>query len=187
LGWPLEGTVFFTLRRLVRRMGLDVLVEAFARIAARSADGHLCIGGSGPERSGLENLVRARGLGNRVTFLGRLSDDDIERAYAAATAFVLPTRSLECFGLIALEALTQGCPVLAARVAAIPEMLDPIAPGCLFPPGDAGALADLLEGVRSGSLELPRAEVLKRYACERYGREAIERQYAALIEGGGVM
>jgi glycosyltransferase involved in cell wall biosynthesis len=182
LGWEPGGVAYFTLRRLVPRMGLDTLLEAVARLPAERPWA-LYVAGDGPERGRLEALASASGRRDRIRFLGRISDEALELAYAACDAFVLPTRSLECFGLIALEALGRGRPVVGARVGAIPEMLEPILPGWLFSPGDAGELARLLEAHLGGRLPAPPPERLRAFAGERYGRERVTSEYAAWLEG----
>jgi glycosyltransferase involved in cell wall biosynthesis len=182
LGWDPTTPAFFTLRRLVPRMGLDTLVRAAAALP-RERPWSVFVGGDGPERAALEALAGALGVADRVRFLGRMSDGDLDLAYAACDAFVLPTRALECFGIIALEALARGRPVVGARVGAIPEVLDPILPGWLFPPGDAPALAGLLSRVLEGDLAPPAPERLRDHAEERYGRRTIGERWAAWIEG----
>ncbi|MDP0501001.1 MAG: glycosyltransferase family 4 protein [Verrucomicrobiota bacterium JB022] len=125
-GPPLEPgeRVFFTLRRLQPRMGLENLIEAAARLAQEGHKFRLLIGGSGPLRSALEDQAALHDLRARVRFLGRLDDADIPRLYTAADCFILPTRGLECFGLIVLEAWACGTPVIATPVGAIPELFD---------------------------------------------------------------
>ena len=71
-------------------------------------------------------------------FIGHVADEVLPDMYAAADAFVLPTTELECFGLIALEALACGRPVLATPVGAIPEILEPIEPRWLCRDNSAG-------------------------------------------------
>src|SRR6185437_4730902 len=139
LGWPLDVPVLFTLRRLVRRMGLDRLVRAVSILRARGQKLQLIIGGAGPLRRELEELVQALNLGDSVRFLGRVADSDLPGMYAACDAFVLPTAELECFGLIALEAMACGRPVLATPVAAIPEVMRNFEPQWLAAAADEGA------------------------------------------------
>ena len=101
--WTPGVPTFFTLRRLVARMGLDTLVDAAGRLAGQGRAFHLVIGGDGPQRASLEAQAAAAGLGDRVAFLGRIPDAELVNCLAAADCFVLPTRALECFGLIVLE------------------------------------------------------------------------------------
>jgi glycosyltransferase involved in cell wall biosynthesis len=180
LGWPSEVPVLYTLRRLVRRMGVDVLVDAAGLLARRGVDFVLRIGGDGPERTALQARAQAGPAAGRIAFLGRLPDADVSRALRASDLFILPTRQLECFGIPALDALAAGCPVVATRVGAIPEMLAPIAAGALVEPGDAGALADRLQAVLDGTVRLPAPAALRAYALARYGRPRVAHRYLAL-------
>jgi glycosyltransferase involved in cell wall biosynthesis len=123
LGWKMDVPILFTLRRLESRMGLGRLLDACHGLLKEGLKFHLMIGGSGSLRCSLEEQVKSLGLSNSVTFLGRVEDGKLPLAYGACDAFVLPTTELECFGLIALEALSAGRPVLATPVGAIPEVI----------------------------------------------------------------
>lgn len=170
LGWP-EGRVLFTLRRLVSRMGLDRLVGAFSSLAGREADVTLVIGGEGPMRGPLEELARARGIAARVRFEGRVPDETLPAMYAAADVFVLPTAALECFGLIALEALACGRPVLATPVAAIPEIVGAVEKEWLAADVGEAALASLLDRWARGVLPAHPPEELRAFVERRYAAE----------------
>lgn len=182
LGWPESQFVFFTLRRLVRRMGLDTLIDAFGRINRPECT--LVIAGDGPERSPLVAQAQAGPARERIIFTGRLTDEQVSLAYGASDCFVLPTRSLECFGIIILEALAHGCPVIGSRVGAIPETLEPILPEGLFEPGDATALSEALTRVVNGTARLPPKDQLVNYVRERYSRRGLLPHYRRLMYTG---
>lgn len=135
------GPVAFTMRRLVRRMGLEVLLDAWARVARARPDARLVIAGAGPLREELEARARALGLEDAIAFLGRVSDEVGIAHYQAADLTVVPTLALEGFGLITVESLACGTPVVGTTVGATPEILAPLDPGLLVPPGDVEALA----------------------------------------------
>jgi glycosyltransferase involved in cell wall biosynthesis len=147
LGLPLERPICLTVRRLVPRMGLDALLEAWARVVTapipgeRGASPLLLIGGRGPE----ENALRARAarpdLAAHVHFLGFIPDAELPFYYQAADAYILPTRALEGFGLTTLEALACGLPVLGTPVAATPELLGAVEPGLILPGAGADEMA----------------------------------------------
>ncbi len=179
LGWPTEAPAIFTLRRLVRRMGIDTLIEAVAQLQGPRP--HVYVGGAGPERPRLETLARERGLESCVHFLGRLSDSDAALAYEAADLFVLPTRALECFGIIALEAMARGCPVVASRAGAIPEVVGEILPECLFEPGDAAQLAALLQRFVTQELSLPHPDHLAQRIHQDYSMSNVSSAYMRLL------
>jgi glycosyltransferase involved in cell wall biosynthesis len=114
------GPVVLTVRRLVERMGIDLLIRAAAEVRGI----RLLIGGEGPLRAELEALAASLGVDAR--FLGYVKDDDLPALYRAADLFVLPTRELEGFGLVAIEAMACGTPALGTPVGAIPEVLGPL-------------------------------------------------------------
>jgi glycosyltransferase involved in cell wall biosynthesis len=150
LGWPRDKPVLFTLRRLAPRMGLDRLLDACARLRGKCTRFHLVIGGSGPMRAQLEEQTRSFALDDSVTFLGRVEDEMLPLCYAACDAFVLPTTELECFGLIALEALAAGRPVLATPVGAIPEIVSRFEPMWLSRSAASRDIAELLDDYLGG-------------------------------------
>ncbi|MFV0444367.1 MAG: glycosyltransferase family 4 protein [Planctomycetaceae bacterium] len=176
--WTADGPVFFTLRRLEPRMGLDTLVAAAVRLRKSGEKFRVLIGGSGSLREELESQVAEHGLGDAVRFLGRIPEADLPRCYAAADCFVLPTRSLECFGLIVLEAFAAGTPVIASDAAAIPELAAIQGREWLFPAGDAAALADRMQDFLAGRLPL---DVNVRSFAERYDRPLITAHWESLL------
>jgi glycosyltransferase involved in cell wall biosynthesis len=98
-----------TLRRLVPRQGVDVLVQAW-REHGLGERAELVVGGSGNELSRLQDIARGD---ESITFLGRVSDEALAGFYQSCDVFVLPTTSGEGFGLVAAEALACGVPVVA--------------------------------------------------------------------------
>jgi glycosyltransferase involved in cell wall biosynthesis len=182
LGWPQSIRILFTLRRLVPRMGLDTLLAAMQGLEGLQAA--LYIAGDGPERERLAKLATRAPGSIQISFLGSISDQDAALAYQAADLFVLPTRTLECFGIIGLEALSFGCPVMGSRAGAIPEMLSPILPDWLFDPGDAAGLALRLRAFLEDKLVPPSPEKLAAYADERYGKARVSADYLRLIDPG---
>jgi glycosyltransferase involved in cell wall biosynthesis len=131
LGLPLDRPLLLTIRRLYARMGLENLVAAMARVVQQQSEALLLIGGTGPRRAHLEALISRLGLSDQVRLLGRVSEDDLPRYYQAADLFVLPTVALEGFGLVTLEALACGTPVVGTPVGGTPEILAPLHPRLL--------------------------------------------------------
>jgi glycosyltransferase involved in cell wall biosynthesis len=114
----LVDPVIVTVRRLVRRNGVDLAIRAWAESMLDSV-GELVVVGDGPERGRLEGLAR----GHRVRFLGPVDDNTLLDVYAAADAFVLPTRTGEGFGLAAAEAMACGLPVVTTTGGAQEELV----------------------------------------------------------------
>lgn len=152
LGWPTDVPLLFTLRRLVARMGIDHLLDACYLLEREGLKFHLIIGGDGPMRTQLELQSKALSLAQSVTFMGRIADEWLSLAYGACDAFVLPTSELECFGLIAIEALSAGRPVLATPAGAIPELIRRFEPAWLARSSDASDIANLLREFLLGRL-----------------------------------
>ncbi|MDR3710336.1 MAG: glycosyltransferase family 4 protein [Capsulimonadaceae bacterium] len=123
LGIPLDRRVILSIRRLAPRMGLDNLIQAMPDVVARNPDVLLLIGGKGPERERLQQMVNELHLERHVRLIGFVSDQDLPAYYQAADLFVLPTVALEGFGLVIVEALACGVPVIGTPVGAIPETL----------------------------------------------------------------
>lgn len=123
LKWPTDRPVFFTLRRLEPRMGLSSLLRALSIAHQRFYKFHMIIGGSGTHGESLASLCNSLGLGNCVTFMGNVSEQLVATCYGACDAFIIPTGQLECFGLIALEALACGKPVLVTPIGALPGLI----------------------------------------------------------------
>jgi len=128
LGLSADRPLLLTVRNLEARMGLDTLLDAMARLKARCPRVVLLIGGAGSLRGTLEAQSQALGLADHVKFLGFVPDAELPRYYQAADLFVLPTRELEGFGLVTVEALACGTPVLGTPVGATPEILRALCP-----------------------------------------------------------
>jgi glycosyltransferase involved in cell wall biosynthesis len=140
LGLPKEAPVLLTVRNLEERMGLDTLLRAMPRVLARHPETRLLVGGAGSLRNRLETLAAELGVLSHVRFLGFVPDEHLPLYYQAADGFVLPTRELEGFGLVTVEALACGTPVLGTPVGATPELLEPIEPTLVFEAATAEAI-----------------------------------------------
>jgi D-inositol-3-phosphate glycosyltransferase len=129
-----------TVRRLVPRNGVDCLVEAWRR-ANLGARADLVIGGSGPE---IEDIQRLAAGDPSIRIVGYVPDDDLPGLYRDTDLFVLPSRSGEGFGLVALEAMASGLPVLATSSGGVVDIVKDGLNGQLVPPNDVPALAEAL-------------------------------------------
>ena len=173
LGLPTDRLLLLTVRNLEARMGLDNLIEAMSRLQARYPSAVLLIGGAGSLRGALEAQSRTLGLGDHVRFLGYVLDVDLPRYYQAADLFVLPTRELEGFGLVTVEALACGTPVLGTPVGATPEILRTLCPSLVFRGTTPGVIAEDLERFLGDKERDPDGYARLRAAC----REHVERYY----------
>jgi glycosyltransferase involved in cell wall biosynthesis/O-antigen ligase len=180
-----------TARRLVPRMGIDVLIEAWSSVVAdapASARPLLLVIGQGHERPRLEAHADELGVNDYIRFLGKVSDRDLVAAYRAARVAVAPSVALEGFGLVTLEALACGTPVVATDVGGLPEALEGLDRSLVVPPRDAGALALRLRGAFSGEQAVPSRARCRAYAetftWERTARE-VEAVYSSLLRPSG--
>lgn len=128
--------------RFVPQKGFDVLLRAFATIREHVPDVDLVLAGDGPVRSELAALTEALGLTGRVEFVGRVDHDRAVRLFGGARVFVLPSRH-EPQGIVVLEAMAAGTPVVANAVGGVPEVVEDGRNGLLYE-GDAPGLADRL-------------------------------------------
>jgi glycosyltransferase involved in cell wall biosynthesis len=126
---------------LYPRKDVATLVGAISRLEAAVT---LRVAGSGPELPRLRRLARRLALGDRVEFLGHVPLARLAAEYASADVFCLPSRQ-EGFGIVFLEAMAAGLPIVAARAGAVPEVLQDGEFGILVPPADDVALARALE------------------------------------------
>ncbi len=173
LGLP-EGFLFLTVRNLVPRMGLDALIAAMAEVVRNRPDAHLAIGGSGALREVLEQQVRALGLERNVTFLGFIPEARLPDYYGAADLFVLPTRTLEGFGLVTVEALACGTPALGTPIGGTLEILRPFGTEWLFRGIEAGELAEgMLSRISQVEGEAGLRDRCRQYVLDHYAWEVI--------------
>ena len=176
--WQADLPIFFTLRRLENRMGLETLVAASARLKQQGLQFRTLIGGGGPLRGALEQQIRDSDVQDRVFLLGRLPEEQLAKSYAAADCFVLPTKALECFGLIVLEAFACNTPVIASNVAAIPELAERQGKEWMFEPGNADELADRMRDVITGRL---RTAIDLRSVAMEYDKPKILKRWEELL------
>ncbi len=177
--WPAGVLRLLTVRRLVRRMGIDSAIAAAARLRAEGMKLVLAVAGSGPDRERLERQAGAFGLADTVRFLGHVPEQDLPHLYRTADLFLLPTRALEGFGLATLEALACGTPVLGTRVGATAELLARFTPE-IEPVGATSA--ELAAGIRAASRDLPAWRAAARRAAERIARECTWEAVCARLE-----
>jgi glycosyltransferase involved in cell wall biosynthesis len=130
--------------RLVPHKGHATLLAAVAALPA-TLDWRLTIAGVGPEEERLRRCVDDLKIKDRVAIRCDLDDEALAREYGGADLFILPSMTtptgVEGFGIVLLEAMARGVPVVASNIGGIPEVLDNGRCGALVPPGDAPALA----------------------------------------------
>lgn len=153
-----RAPVILGVGRLSPEKGIADLIEAFAKMMR--SDARLMIAGDGPERRRLEARVVELGLGKRVTFLGHV--DDPSALYRQASVVAIPSRT-EAFGLVVVEALAHGLPVVATACEGPMEILANGRFGTIVPKGDSAAMTEaLMEALETPGDPAPR---FARAAC----------------------
>jgi len=177
--WKIGTPTFLSVRRLERRMGLDNLIAASSILKSEGYQFQVMIGGTGPLQNEFEYEISKSGLQEYVYLLGRISEQNLPLTYAAADCFVLPTRALECFGLIVLEAFACNTPVIATPVGSIPELMGEYGRhGWLCSDISAAAIADRMRAFLKG--ELKTDGTLRNHAM-RYSHLAVPLRLKAVI------
>lgn len=149
-----EGAfVAVCVRRLVPRMGLDVLLNAWGLIGAELPPGsQLLIVGDGSLHAALQRRASEPALAGRVQILGRLSEDDLVEAYRAADVAIVPSVSLEGFGLVVPEAAACGTPSIVTDVGGLPEVIAKLDRSLVVAADDATALGERVAAAAQGEL-----------------------------------
>ncbi len=136
---PPDRPVALLVGRIVAHKGIEHFIEA-----SRYMPGvQFLIAGEGTHLEGMEHLAQRLGVADRVRFLGRVSEENLPRVYAACDLFVLPSVSrLEAFGIVALEAMATGKPVVVADIPGVREVIEDGREGLLTDPVNPQDLAE---------------------------------------------
>lgn len=179
------GRFVLGLGRVVEKKGFDLLLVAFARIAADHPDVGLVIGGDGSARARLVARAGELGLSGRVVLPGTLSRGQVAWAMENAAAFALPSR-VEPFGIVVLEALRAGQAVIVSARGGAPEIVRDGVEGLVVDPFDSAAFAAAIaRALDDGELR----QRLASAAAKRAGAfswDAIVEQYRQIYRGVAV-
>ena len=173
LGLPTDRSLLVTVRRLEPRMGIEGLLRALSRLP-RTID--LAVVGEGELAPVLRRAAERLAIADRVLFVGRVPEPELVDWYRAADLFVLPTIAYEGFGLVTVEALASGTPVVGTPIGATPELLTPLDPRLVASGPDDEALASAV----SAALEFSDSEFrarCRRYVCQRFSWERVVPQW----------
>lgn len=153
---PRPSRTVLCVRRLERRMGIDVLIRAWPEVLAAHRDARLVIVGTGREESPLRAQVAVTsGLGGSVSFEGRAADERLVQLYEEAAMTVVPSVELEGFGLIALESLAAGRAPIVTDCGGLPDSVRGLDASLIVPAGDANALTSRIVRALDGDLPGP--------------------------------
>ncbi|MBF8288179.1 MAG: glycosyl transferase, group 1, partial [Candidatus Rokubacteria bacterium] len=143
---PRGGPTILCVARMYPRKRVGDLLAAAALLRSRIPGARVRIVGKGPKWADAVRVHATLGLGETVTLLGDVSRDRLAEEYVSADIFCLPSVQ-ESFGIVFLEAMAAGLPVVACRAAAIPEVVEDGVTGLLVPPRDPAGLARALEAL----------------------------------------
>jgi phosphatidylinositol alpha-1,6-mannosyltransferase len=147
--WPQHSHVLLTLCQLTPKKGVDRVLEALPMLLGEVPGLLYVVAGDGPDRERLESLADRMGVRPRVCFAGRVAPERLADLYAAADVFVMPTRSgvdgsVEGFGIVFLEAGSQGVPVVGPRVGGSADAIIDGETGFLVDANDSSDIAQAL-------------------------------------------
>jgi glycosyltransferase involved in cell wall biosynthesis len=183
LGLPQNRPIFITVRRLEGRMGLTNLIDAMRQVCQHEPQALLLIAGKGYLRDQLEERIRSYGLEHNVRLLGFVSEAELPLYLSASDLFVLPTESLEGFGLATIEALASGLPVAGTPAGATPEILEPISPNLVMRDTSAAAISErLIYWLEHYNQLSPLGVRCRAYAQDNFDAENIAAQLETLFE-----
>lgn len=182
LGLPSHRPTILTVRRLERRMGLHNLIEAISQVVRRHPDVLLLITGKGRLHHELEQHIRSRNLSMNIHMMGAVSDQVLHLLYRAVDFSIVPTTAYEGFGLILVESLASGTPVLGTPIGAIPEVLTPLSTSLLLETPSPQHVSEGICEVLSGKRILPSMQACEGYAAAHYAWPIIARQVCAVYQ-----
>ena len=174
--------------RLVEVKGLQVLLEAMPKVLAKHPAMRLTVAGAGPLEVELRELARRLDISDKVDFLGMVTQSKLPELYRRATLAVFPfvvTKSgvQEGFGLVVVEAIGCGCPVIAGDLPAIHDSITHEESGLLVPPGNPEVLADIiLRALNDPDLCFRLAREARKRVIEQFDWEVVAEKYAGLYE-----
>ena len=145
LGLPIDENIILFVGSLTPYKGPDVLVKAMPIVVKEVPNTKLVFVGSGRMRDELEELSKKLGVEKHVKFAGFIEESLKPLYYKAADVFCLPsTMSTESFGIVNLEAMACGVPIVASKIGGVPDVVKDGENGLLVPPRDSEALADAI-------------------------------------------
>ena len=164
-GFGLGGKrVLLHVGRLSKEKRFDIVLNAMAELAPKVPDLRLLVVGKGPAADDFKSMAQRLRISDRVVFAGFIPDEGLPAAYASCEALVIAS-TFETQGLVVLEALASGTPVIGIRCRAIPEFVQEGKNGCLF---DLETCADAVQRclVRSGSMKISAVSSAREFSID---------------------
>ena len=178
LGIEPAAFVVVCARRMVARMGIDLLLDAWSQLEHELPEGSLLLLiGDGPLRETFAARAAQPPLAGRVRVMGRLSDEELIESYRCADVAAVPSVAVEGFGLVVLEAAACGTPSIVSDVGGLPEAAAALDPSLVVAAGDTEALGARLRAAAQGAL--PTRAATRDYA-ERFAWPAVAERHRAM-------
>ncbi len=181
-----EEHVILCVSRLSYRKGIHVLLSAMRILNEEMDEVRLIIVGEGEMGLFLRTQAKLLGIENRISFMGYVPSQQLPKFFGTTDIFVLPSLAAEAFGIVLLEAMASGKPVVATNLGGIPEVVENSNCGILVDPGDEYALAEAIfslledEGLRNELGKNGRKAVEERYSWDIIV-EKIEKLYQEIL------
>jgi glycosyltransferase involved in cell wall biosynthesis len=165
--------------RLGYEKSVDVVLRAFGHLAHAYPQARLVIVGDGPQTSQLQSLAKDLEIASRVEFVGQVCHDRLPDIYRQANVFVTAS-TIETQGLVVLEAMASGLPIVGVDALALPELIQPGVNGYLAPPEDEHALAEAMaQLLRSEDLRLEMGNASRQITLQ-HSLPRVAEQYEAI-------
>jgi glycosyltransferase involved in cell wall biosynthesis len=181
---PQDRPLIVSVRRLIRRVGLESLIDAMREVRRTAPDALLLIAGRGPQAAELQGRIAALGLADHVRLLGFVAEEELPWLYRAADFSVMPSVALEGFGLPTIESLAAGTPVIVTPVGGLPETVLELDPALVTANCGAPAIADALIFALRHMEGLPTTDACMRFVRENFHWPVIARKVLAVYEHG---
>lgn len=172
--------IFFALGDLIFLKGYDILLKAFAKLVSQNHNSfRLIIGGEGKEKKYLQKFAVGLKIGDKVTFTGKLDRQQVLQYLQMANVFVHPSR-LESFGVVLIEAMACGLPLIATRCGG-PEYIVTPETGLLVEPDNPGKLSDAMSYFVQNYNNYNR-DGIRKFAMEHFNQHDVALQYLSLFK-----
>jgi glycosyltransferase involved in cell wall biosynthesis len=163
-------------------MGLENLIDALKTVRERVPDILVIIAGTGWMQSQLSQQIKFAKLEDHVRLMGFIPDTDLPVAYRAADLTVVPSVSLEGFGLTTVESMSAGTPVIVTPVGGSPEVVGGLSPDMIVPDWTPAALAAAISAALRGELKLPSSDECKDFARLNFDWAAVTQKVRAVYD-----
>lgn len=180
LGWTTP--VITTLRNLVPRTGVDLLIQVAAIVKAKRADVRFVVMGDGVLRASMQKMAEDLDVADVVEFTGFLAEQTVQECLIASDIFMVPTRGLEGFGLVTLEANVCGTPVLATPISANKELVPTVIHNQLAANASPLALAEKLLWMLDNPIAEAQRKQLQDDAMAKYNWPAHDQLFVQLVD-----